>query len=233
MSLPDLHLHAEGLFSKHGFRDGELITEWLWSIEELGYYIDAWDHVDDHAVLRQLVRDHLLPAIPGEFTVCDYSTHHNPIRIDTWRGQPWDDHTTAAPPTIWDIAIDVPATAVISAFKHAAGGIPVRHARDIPDREFLDAVTYAIDWCQGRWALLTDLCAILEMRGYRIERGPGNHEQPDMPSKLVRAKAQRLIDRGWLEGCTCGCYGGFDVTDEGWAFLDRAELPHGAYPENE
>ncbi|MGW4240883.1 hypothetical protein [Nocardia sp. NPDC004722] len=218
-----MHLTAESLFSKFGFSDGDQVQEWLWSIEELGYYVDAWDQIDDHAVLRQLVREHLLPGIPGEFTVCDISSHHNPIRIDTWRGQPCGDHTTA-PSEISDIAIDVPAAAVIAEFKTAAGGTTVRHARDIPDREFLDAVAYAIDWCQGRWALLTDLCAILEMRGYRIEHGPGNSEQAEMPSKLVRAKAQRLIDRGLLEGCACGCFGGFDVTEAGWGLLTSMSI---------
>lgn len=39
------------------------------------------------------------------------------------------------------------------------------------------------------------------------------------PGKLVRAKCARLVERGFLEGCACGCRGDFRLTDKGVAFL--------------
>lgn len=103
-----LTLHAEGLFSKFGFGDGDALGEWWW---------DEFDKplpcVDEHLVLRELVLTHLLPLIPGEFTVRDIVTSHNPIRVDTWRGQEWDDYSLDPPPDLGQIDVAIPPDVVV------------------------------------------------------------------------------------------------------------------------
>jgi len=44
----------------------------------------------------------------------------------------------------------------------------------------------------------------------------------DVPDKLVHAKMNRLIARGLLDGCTCGCRGDYVVTAKGCEFIGRA-----------
>jgi hypothetical protein len=41
------------------------------------------------------------------------------------------------------------------------------------------------------------------------------------PWKVILSKCQSLIDRGLLDGCTCGCRGDFELTADGEKFLDR------------
>lgn len=67
-------------------------------------------------------------------------------------------------------------------------------AKDIDDEEFLNLIA-AIQRRTGMWATL-----------WAIES-----ERPDWPRKVYLAKADRLIKRGLLSGCTCGCYGGFEA----------------------
>ncbi|MFC9995777.1 hypothetical protein [Nocardia sp. NPDC127526] len=219
MSIPDLHLRAECLFSKFGFHDGEQVQEWLWAAEDAGICITQWMGHDDHAVLAQLAIDHLAPLLPEPFTIRRTMTSHNPIRIDTWRGEDWDDYAEA-PAEVHDICVTVPGQTVIDLLNTMGNeGGPVRHARDIPDRVMLDAVADAMDCRQARWAELVDIADLLELRGYRIQTGPGNREQIYMPVKLVRVKAFRLLNRGLLEHCPCGCRDGFDLTEAGWELL--------------
>lgn len=37
----------------------------------------------------------------------------------------------------------------------------------------------------------------------------------DCPDKLVIAKMSRLIDRGLVDGCGCGCRGDYVITEKG------------------
>lgn len=51
---------------------------------------------------------------------------------------------------------------------------------------------------------------------FRREWGPFvNGYFPGVPNKVLRAKGQRLIDRGLLDGCMCGCRGDMELTAEG------------------
>lgn len=110
--LPTLTLHAESLFSKWGFRDGDMIGDWLDEVDDSGRDIRRYLDVDYHRVLRHLVRTYLLPLIPGEFTLYDIETCHNPIRIDTWRGEQWVDFTTDGPAELADIYVEIPGSVV-------------------------------------------------------------------------------------------------------------------------
>lgn len=42
---------------------------------------------------------------------------------------------------------------------------------------------------------------------------------PDIPSKVINAKAGQLIKRGLLDGCACGCRGDFEITRKGMDWL--------------
>lgn len=42
---------------------------------------------------------------------------------------------------------------------------------------------------------------------------------PECPDKLVLAKMRRLMERGLVDGCGCGCRGDFTITEEGIAYL--------------
>lgn len=47
---------------------------------------------------------------------------------------------------------------------------------------------------KGHWCLIWDLTAAL-----------------NLPEKVVRAKLRRLMQRGDLKGCNCGCRGDFEL----------------------
>lgn len=85
----------------------------------------------------------------------------------------------------------------------------ISHARDIPDAVFLAAVETA---SRGtRWATRWDVEATLA--GLPTPRDFDTYpEIPGVPSKVVLAKARRLIRRGLLHGCACGCRGDFIIT---------------------
>lgn len=77
-------------------------------------------------------------------------------------------------------------------------------AADIPDATFLDVVR----------RLNTDVSRNREYMGMEL-RPPHPAmlwqvtELLAMPEKVVRAKARKLIARGLLDGCPCGCRGDF------------------------
>ena len=83
-------------------------------------------------------------------------------------------------------------------------------AKDIDDIDFLKAVdalsrtqpntSYLGDWMLPRWVMRYEL----EYFG---------------PERVVLAKAKKLMNRGLLDGCPCGCRGDFVVTDDGQAFM--------------
>jgi hypothetical protein len=118
---PKLHLHAENLFWKSGFGDGDILFDWIWDFADAKGIEPPTAWLDnDHEVLRRLVREHLLPLIPGEFTVYDIETIHNPIRISTWRGVEWKDYRAHAPDEVADIEAIVDAAAVVVAFERGS-----------------------------------------------------------------------------------------------------------------
>jgi hypothetical protein len=43
---------------------------------------------------------------------------------------------------------------------------------------------------------------------------------PDMPDKVILSKARKLIKRGLINGCDCGCRGDFGILDKGRALLE-------------
>jgi hypothetical protein len=83
---------------------------------------------------------------------------------------------------------------------------------DIPDDQFLDAVA-AVIRKRGMWANRWDVAAVLDGHPEWIgERAATDGESVRMPEKLVLAKARKLIRRGLLSGCFCGCRSDFELT---------------------
>jgi hypothetical protein len=76
-------------------------------------------------------------------------------------------------------------------------------AADIADTSILRAI-YEI--CRERdcWAL-----------GWHIDE-----RFPDFPPKVVQAKRRRLLQRGLVTGCPCGCRGDWELTAAGYALID-------------
>jgi hypothetical protein len=80
---------------------------------------------------------------------------------------------------------------------------------DISDEVFLAAVDEAIRVRSGdderpwSWATRWDVAAVLA--GHPGDVGGSPVEYAEMPERLLLAKARRLIMRGLLDGCACGC----------------------------
>jgi hypothetical protein len=73
--------------------------------------------------------------------------------------------------------------------------------QDIPDEAFLEAVrrTPGVSYRPGAWRMRWDVQDTLE-----AQLGP-------IPGNLFLAKAARLIHRGLLGGCPCGCRGDYHL----------------------
>lgn len=66
--------------------------------------------------------------------------------------------------------------------------------KDISDDVFLGLVARVQARKGGRWCLVQDIEEITEW-----------------PWRLIVAKARKLIRRGLLDGCYCGCRGDFEI----------------------
>ena len=96
-----------------------------------------------------------------------------------------------------------------------------RHARDIPDIVFLQAVAQCQDpdphggW---HWALRDDVTRALG--GLDRAASVSSDEVPGVPWKVVIAKFRRVNQRGLAGGCDCGCRGDWYLTDKGRQLLE-------------
>lgn len=85
-------------------------------------------------------------------------------------------------------------------------------AADIPDATFVAAVVEAARLRNSptadRWAIACVLAGRPEDVGVNFDG------YPHMPNKVVLAKARKLVLRGLLSGCACGCRGDFEPVDE-------------------
>lgn len=60
---------------------------------------------------------------------------------------------------------------------------------------------------------------------FRREYGPFLVDYfPTVPVKVLRAKGNRLIDRGLMSGCMCGCRGDMELTTDGALFLAARKM---------
>lgn len=100
--------------------------------------------------------------------------------------------------------------------------IAYRHARDIPDTLFLACVWKAGGSGKYHWAIRSQVDRFLG--GYSPDDDL-SQGVPGVPWRVSLAKAKRLIGRGLLCGCTCGCRGDYYLTDAGKALLFGSFLP--------
>lgn len=108
--MNDLTLVSSGLLSKFGFGDGDTLWDWSYNAaEDLGVPIV----IDDHAALRRLVREHLLPALTQTVVVYDIDTIHNPIRAETVDGVAIDDYADNDHIELTPAYITIPAGIVL------------------------------------------------------------------------------------------------------------------------
>lgn len=111
--------------------------------------------------------------------------------------------------------------------------------KDISDLEFLEAVETArqilgpgpqfraseniVRWV-NRWDVLYVLSGYPE---YVVEWWIRVDilEEFLLPSKLILAKARKLMRKGLLDGCDCGCRGDFVLTERGRDYVRLGSLP--------
>jgi hypothetical protein len=93
-------------------------------------------------------------------------------------------------------------------------------AKDIPERpilEFLRDLPLIAGTAIQQWG-----CCFKSERCY-----PANsvlHAMPaEVTAKLGLAKMKRLIQRGLVSGCTCGCRGDFELTAKGKEYLTSSQ----------
>lgn len=84
--IDTIELHSNGLFSKHGFMDGDLLDDVPGLPHEFFMLPhSAAHHLDEkHETLARLVERYLVPAMPILVKTVRIGTHHNPIRAEDW-----------------------------------------------------------------------------------------------------------------------------------------------------
>lgn len=95
-----MRFYTEGLLSKWGFEDGDILNELL-----LDNGIEP-----KHSILVRAVRDKVLPLIQQKVVVFDIETSHNPIRARTVDGvevDHYNDNDIALVPEYVDVPNDV------------------------------------------------------------------------------------------------------------------------------
>jgi hypothetical protein len=93
------------------------------------------------------------------------------------------------------------------------GSMIISQCKEIPDKPILEFLSKH----KGQWCTWFDECE-------RDVIGSVISIRTAMPinlasEKLVLAKMKRLINRGLVKGCACGCRGDFEITQKGEAFL--------------
>ncbi|MFC9995778.1 hypothetical protein [Nocardia sp. NPDC127526] len=207
---PSLRLAADDLFRPDGFERGDAVFNWLCTAQQLGCHLPpVWPN--DSALLVDLVRIFLMPVFRPGVTVRHSTFHRNPVQMDNFV----DTHPKLTADQRQRCVVHLPGEIVRTHVYAAARREKlVLHARDIPDLVFLQAIR-DINERDGTWATVDQVREVLTRAGLHGDRQRGNRGQEPLPRKLVLAKARRLEHRGWIDGCTCGCYGGFTLTDAG------------------
>lgn len=95
-----------------------------------------------------------------------------------------------------------------------SGGPKTIQAKDISDVDFLRIVdrlsrdgSWGASWgAAPRWVLRMEV----------------QDEMPDVPWKVLLAKARSLIKRRLMTGCGCGCRGDYEITEAGRALIETS-----------
>jgi len=60
---------------------------------------------------------------------------------------------------------------------------------------------------------------------YKVMEHSDYGKSPTLPFNLVKAKMRKLIKRGLVNGCACGCRGDFILTEKGNMELESYYMP--------
>lgn len=86
----------------------------------------------------------------------------------------------------------------------------VSSCKDVPDKPILDFLHQrkkeGKTWCC--WY-------------YGFENSIGQAMPPNTPEKIIIQKMAKLIKRGLVSGCVCGCRGDYEITNKGINFLSN------------
>ena len=77
-----MRFNTDGLLSKWGFSDGDVLSDLL--------YDNNLGGVDEHAVLQKVVTDHIVPNLKQNIELEFIHTIHNPMRASTVNGKSVD-----------------------------------------------------------------------------------------------------------------------------------------------
>ncbi len=81
---------------------------------------------------------------------------------------------------------------------------------------------------QGQWAFWHDEGHL--SWGQDTGRAEAQVVPSDFPRKVLHAKFKKLIKKGYLGGCECGCRGDFEITDKGLAKIGQTRIrPYNGY----
>lgn len=98
-------------------------------------------------------------------------------------------------------------------------------AKDISTADFLRAVIVAGSIRKMRSTVRWDVQSVLAGHPEHVDRYDIERVYPAMPEKVVMAKANRLIRRGIIDGCPCGCRGDYEIMPETAAELGLVPAP--------
>jgi hypothetical protein len=88
-------------------------------------------------------------------------------------------------------------------------------AAELPDETFLAAIDEANRRRGFASASRWDVACVLAGHPEAVGTADAARGWPSMPAKLVVAKARRLVHKRLINGCCCGCRGGFEITEKG------------------
>lgn len=96
-------------------------------------------------------------------------------------------------------------------------------AKDITSLAFLQAVVVCGIERERLWANRWDVTAVLAGYPECIKSTPRVY--PELPVKVVLAKAKALISAGIIDGCACGCRGDWELMPETAEVLGLVKHP--------
>ena len=86
-------------------------------------------------------------------------------------------------------------------------------AKNISDKTILELLAAH----QGQWSFWNDNTLSFPNEGHKeYEIVPVG-----FPLKILHAKFKKLMKRGFIGGCACGCRGDFEITDKGLEFIGQ------------
>lgn len=92
--------------------------------------------------------------------------------------------------------------------------------KDIPDRPILEFLAVQDSWAS--WINPTEFGDAIDDPTWMPY--VGRAMPPGVPAKLRIAKMAKLIRRGLVDGCDCGCRGDYELSEQGEKFLEKVHI---------